>query len=125
MTQWRILVPIGIALALWAVITIRPTVSGDFLPSTSANRPCRPTAAERAATEMAIVTYPANVATPTPVTHPIVTTELAIIAEGQDIPVVLPSLVIRAPVDQRPELSALLRLSLSENSDRATPTLGK
>src|SRR5262245_62165696 len=119
MTQWRLIVPLGIALALWAVLSVRPTLSGDLFLSNAADRPCHPTAAERASAEMAFGVYPTGTPTPTPVTFPVVTTELAVIVEGQDIPLLLPSLVIHAPVDQRPELDSLLGDAHSDAAEAA------
>ena len=122
MTQWRVLVPIGIAVALWAVLAFRPHVPANLLQSAPASGPCRPTAAEMAATEAAITAYPTTMPTPTPVSYPVVTTELVILAGDQDIPTLSPSLIIRAPKANQPDINALLDTTLTQVDVEAQST---
>ena len=106
MTQPRVLVTIGIAAALWVLGIVRLDVPGDFAQSGNASRPCRPTAAEVAMTEIA--GGPPGAPTPTPVAYPIVTIELAALAGDRDVPSLLPSLVVRAPFAEQPDVNTFL-----------------
>jgi hypothetical protein len=113
MTQWRVLVPIGIAIALWALGIVRLNVPGDFSLPVAASGPCRPTAAEVAATEVALASRPSTTPTPT-ISSPIVTTELVVLTGDRDVPRLIPSLVIRAPSTDQPAIDQLLSTTLSE-----------
>ena len=121
MGQWRILVPIGLAIALWALGIFRLDVPRDISLPVAASSPCRPTAAEVAATDVALAPLPTT--TPTPaIAGPIVTTELVVLAGDRDVPQLIPSLIIRAPARDQPAISKLLSTSLTELGSEISPT---
>jgi hypothetical protein len=132
MPYWRALIPIGIALALWWLgINPLDRLIGGTPPAmpegVAQSRPsisdCRPTAAEVAATEVAGTLD--GGATPTPITNPIVTTELVVLAGDRDVPRLLPSLVFRAPAEEHADLNAFLSASLSAVESEAAPDLNQ
>src|SRR4051812_43500009 len=119
MTNWRVLIPIGIAAALWVVISRGSDVTANLTLPAAVNAPCHPTAAEVAATEIAEAALPTPTpggkVTPTPtIDSPVVTTELVVLAEDRDVAQLIPSLVIRAPANDQPAISQLLSTTLSD-----------
>ena len=115
MPDSRIFIIIGTAIALWWLVASRlgapeplnaPEAIVAAVRPGDASSECRPTAAELAATEMAGPAVAASASTP--VTYPVVTTELAVLAGDRDVPRLFPSLIVRAPAETHPDLIALL-----------------
>ena len=121
MGQWRVLIPIGLAIALWALGIVRLDVPSDIPLPAAASSPCRPTAAEVAATEVALAPLPTTTPVPT-IEAPIVTTELVVLAGDRDVPQLVPSLVIRAPARDQPAISKLLSTTLTDLGGEIPPT---
>ena len=99
--QWRgVLIPVGIAAALWLLGIVQLDCDPGLPRAGAGSQRCRPTGAEWAMAEVASIPGE-ETPTPTPVTTPIITTELAVLASSRDIPILLPSLVVRAPANHR------------------------
>jgi hypothetical protein len=121
MANLRVLVPIGIAIGLWWLFAAQfgspddlnaPGAIVEAVRPRSSGSPCRPTAAELTATEIA-AGRAEGTPTPASLTHPLITSELAVLAGDREIPRLFPSLVVRAPAESQSDLLALLGASIA------------
>jgi hypothetical protein len=121
MPNLRVLVPIGIAIGLWWLFAAQfgspqdlnaPGAIVEAVRPRGSGSPCRPTAAELTATEIAA--GPAE-GTPIPaaLTYPLITSELAVLAGDREIPRLFPSLIVRAPAESQSDLLALFGASIA------------